>query len=116
MDISKLAETIRHGGYSWTNERELQEQIERQLRRCRISHQREARKTPGERPDFLAGTTAIEVKIAGTRSALLRQLQRYALLDEVTEILLVTDKMRLSANLPETLGGKPLRTVTLIRL
>lgn len=66
------------------------------------------------RLDFLSEDgVAIEVKLHGSTNDLLRQLARYAQLDEVKSLLVVTTRHRL-AQLPTELGGKPVNVALLV--
>lgn len=71
---------------------------------------REVALTATERPDFMVGRIAFEVKVAGSTSALIRQLHRYAELPEVDGLVVVAGLLRLT-NVPETLAGKPVGAV-----
>lgn len=61
-----------------------------------------------DRPDFMLGRIAIEVKIGGSLNALTRQVVRYAQRREVEGIVVVTTLNR-HRNLPATINGKPCR-------
>jgi hypothetical protein len=64
----------------------------------------------GDRPDFFIDGVAIEVKVDGSLSSLVRQCYRYAQLDEVVAIVVVTNRHRL-ARLPAAMNGKPVLVV-----
>lgn len=71
---------------------------------------------PGGRLDFLvdvAGGTALEVKIEGSTASLIRQLGRYAELESVRALLVVTTRHRL-AQVPREIAGKPVRVALLL--
>lgn len=78
-----------------------------------IEFQREASLSPADRPDFMVGGVAIEVKVNGSTNALIRQLHRYAQHERVESILVVTNRARLT-QLPTELGGKPLVVAALL--
>ena len=78
--------------FSWADESDLQDAIEQILVSADIPYSREHVLGPGERPDFLVGDVAIEVKVKGSADALLRQVKRYADHDEVGSVLVVTSK------------------------
>ena len=63
-----------------------------------------------DRPDFFVDGVAIEVKVDGSLSALTRQCYRYAQIEEVAAILVVTNRHRL-AQLPAEMNGRPVRVV-----
>lgn len=69
------------------------------------------------RPDFFhAGDgIVVEVKVAGSPSAVLAQLVRYADHPKVRAVVLVTNLARLSAFMPAELRRKPIRIVKLWR-
>lgn len=91
------------------NERELQDGIESVLREAGYSFDRERQLAPGDVIDFLvAGGLGIEVKVAGGMAEVTRQLHRYAQHADVTELLLVSTRLR-HGQLPDVLNGKPLR-------
>lgn len=89
-----------------TPERALQDAVEKALRAEGFNPQREV--TRGDdRIDFLVGAVGIELKVKGSSGDVFRQLERYALWEDVTELLLVTSKGAHQA-LPSVVGGKPL--------
>lgn len=99
--------------FRFGTEAELQDGIEQVLESAGIPHEREVRLTSGDRIDFMiAGRTGLEVKVDGGISALTRQLHRYAQVDAVEEILVVTSRAR-HANLPTVLSGTPVRVYAL---
>jgi hypothetical protein len=74
---------------------------------------REKRLSPADIPDFLIAGVAIEVKIKGQRkSAIWKQLVRYAAHSEVSAVVLVTN---VSMGLPALCNGKPAYYVSLGR-
>ena len=77
-----------------------------------MSYEREVSLAAGGRVDFMVGAIAVEVKIKGNRSQIIRQLQRYAAHNSVSEIILLTAR---SIILPPLICGKPTITVSLSR-
>lgn len=77
-----------------------------------IAFEREYRLGPRNRIDFYlpASKVGIEVKVQGSPSDVLRQLERYALSDAIAALMLVTGRRTLS-QLPTALHGKPLVSV-----
>lgn len=108
--LSILLEKFR---FRFATERDLQDGIEAVLRDAKIQYKREHSLNKSDRPDFMVGTIAVEVKIKGSISDLLRQASRYAACDEVSAILVVGTPHWLS-RIPPGLGGKPLRSIRLI--
>jgi hypothetical protein len=60
-----------------------------------------------DRPDFIVGRIAVEVKIGGSPHELLRQLARYSQHDVFDELVAVVSRVGLT-RLPKTLNRKPL--------
>jgi len=89
-------------------EEHLQQDIARALVRLGIPFEREPRLSGKDRPDFMVGGVAVEVKIKGGVTEVTRQLSRYAQHERVSELLLVTSRMQLVA-VPTELNGKPVR-------
>lgn len=92
--------------FSFTNEAELQDGIASALGSDeRITYIREAHLSKADRPDFFLPSVGltIEVKIDGGLTPLIRQLHRYAGLECVKGIMVVTTRAAL-ALLPSSLG------------
>ncbi len=90
----------------------LHDALAARLTKAGIEFHREVRMGLHKRPDFVICGIAVELKIGGGAMAILRQLKRYADTPEINGVVLVTTR---PVNLPETLGGKPLRGVNLWR-
>lgn len=80
-----------------TDELTLQDGIARILEEHAIPFEREASLGPRDRVDFLVGDVALECKIGGSVSALIRQLHRYAQAPAVAELLVVTSRLKHNA-------------------
>jgi hypothetical protein len=96
------------------SEQELQRSVAQALRVERVAFAEEVSLGAGERIDFLCeGGIGLELKIKGSPSEVLLQLQRYAASEAVTELVLVTTRIQHHAMLgsQRTVGGKPLRVV-----
>ena len=92
----------------------LQDLIESVIDATGVPYEREVRLSAADRIDFLvAPGVGMEVKVAGSLPALLRQLQRYAQHDRVGGLLVVTNRSRL-LDLPATLSGKPVAVASLL--
>jgi hypothetical protein len=91
------------------SEGELQTAIGEILTEEKIAHEREVRLDARNRLDFLCdGGLAIETKLAANKgpAALRRQLQRYAVSDRVSAILVVSSGF--ISGVPDILDGKPI--------
>ena len=77
-----------------TDELTLQDGIARILTEHAVPFEREARLGARDRVDFLVGDVAIECKIGGSVTELIRQLTRYAWHESVSELLVVTSRLR----------------------
>lgn len=98
------------GRISCPNETALQDLVEEKLKGLGLDYIREARLGPKNRPDFLTGNIAIEVKFNHSQSTVLRQLKRYADEPTIQGIILIALK---SYNIPPTLSNKPIHVITL---
>lgn len=110
MIAPTIADTIKAGGYGYANELDLQIGIERVLRSAGYDVRPEVRLTPRDRIDFMVGRVGIEVKVKGSRSALLHQLIRYADHHDIGELLVVTTRAR-HHGIPSALNGKPVSLI-----
>ena len=75
--------------------------------------QTEVRLSPKSRVDLMVGSIAIEVKTGHRRADILRQINRYSQIDEVSEVILAT-----AIAFPKSikkLGGKKLHIASLSR-
>lgn len=96
------------------NEAELQRGIEAVLIEAGYTFTREKHLSRKDRPDFLLEDgVAVEVKIDGTLTAVMRQLSRYAEQATVTVIVLVTTRATQAVRIPQEFCGKPVRVVLL---
>ncbi|BCI84682.1 hypothetical protein MTY66_63070 (plasmid) [Mycolicibacterium sp. TY66] len=102
--------------YRWTNEIELQQAIWDVLQ-SRFVADRERALSRRDRPDFIVDvdgvSVALEVKVAGARNAVLRQLGRYAEHDTVDAIVLASSRRVLAAGIPAAIHGKPVLAIYL---
>lgn len=110
-----ICAALRVGRFDLHDEKECQTQIADWLAELLpgADISREHRLSAQDIPDFLVGTVIVEVKMNGARPAgISRQLERYAAHEQVTDVILVTNR---AAVLPATVGGKPLAVVSLGR-
>lgn len=64
------------------------------------------------RIDFLVGAVGLEVKVGGSLAAVTRQLFRYAQVEVIKELVLVSSR-QFHNQLPAEMNGKPLRAISL---
>ncbi|OBC11404.1 hypothetical protein A5784_34975 [Mycobacterium sp. 852013-50091_SCH5140682] len=111
-----VAEYLSGFTYQWTSEVELQQAIWDVLP-VRFLAERERALSSRDRPDFMVNvhglSVAIEVKVAGARNAVLRQLGRYAEHDTVDAIVLASGRRVLAAAIPEIIHTKPVLAIHL---
>ena len=103
-DLVRLLESKR---YDTSSELEMQSSTQDVLTEAGVSFIREFRFNPRERVDFFVeGGIALELKIEGSMNAIARQLMRYAMIEEVAEVVLFTTLTR-HCNMIRHLNGKP---------
>lgn len=99
--------------FRFSTEKDLQDGIESVLVSGNISYQREVHLGSSDRPDFMVGGVAVEVKIAGSLSALVRQIFRYAKYQQVESILVIGSPSWIPKIVTE-LNGKPVCSIYLL--
>lgn len=92
----------------------MQREVAAALDAAGLSFREQVQLTPQDRPDFMVGSSAVELKIDGALVALIRQLHRYAQHQDVASIVVVSSKLRL-ADLPPTINNKPVAAVWVAR-
>lgn len=109
VDIGDVVAAIDRYDYElFSNERELQEQAADHLKTAGFTPTLE--QTIGNsRFDIVVGGIVIEVKVKGSPSSILLQLERYAQFDHVDGVVLLTAKAghRTIKNSHQELNGKP---------
>ncbi|VXC63170.1 conserved hypothetical protein [Sphingomonas sp. AX6] len=111
--VHSTVQILRRARLRSSTEAALQTSIETALTAGDVEFEREARLAPGERIDFLTtGGIGIEAKTRASRRAVFRQLERYAAIDTISSLILVTGT---AIGLPESINGKPLFLVSLGR-
>lgn len=114
-EMTRIAEVVRAHRFRFNSEIELQRSIGDLLRSRGFDLTAEARLSATSRPDFLTGAgIAIEIKIKGSRNALLRQIQRYMQHGEVQGVIVLSPKHLHVDGLPAFLSGLPVRGVRLV--
>lgn len=108
----ELARLIGSNRYRYQDEAQLHDAIALALEAAGVGAVAEARLSDRDRIDFLAGSTGIEVKVAGSAAEVARQLRRYAEHPVIEALLLVTTRVR-HRRMPRQIGGKPVFVVWL---
>lgn len=114
-----VAQRIESYRIRFATEADVQLAIDDIFHRAGYYYEREYRLSAQERPDFLVSashapmartkeTIAVEVKIKGRASDIIRQLTRYAMHARVHGLVLVTTRRLHAARMPTELNGKPL--------
>ena len=95
------------------DEKHLQQQIADAFFSASYDHEREYRLDGSNIVDFmLPGKIAIEVKIKGSRREIFKQCERYCHFDEVSELILITNR---SIGFPKEINRKPCYVMALGR-
>ncbi len=98
--------------YSYADEREFQDGIEKALQQSFIPYERECLLEENGVIDFLCGDVGVEVKIKGGVNEVRRQISRYAKNKRINGIIVATTRhaqLAISGNL----NNKPVRSVFL---
>src|SRR3990167_3137698 len=103
-----LCQLLRGYSFHFSTEKQFQDGIEEVLQLRGLPYRREVAISPRSIIDFMVGTVGIEVKVGGGISEITRQLHRYAQSDAITELILVTSRMRHTLKLPASLNSKPI--------
>lgn len=99
--------------FRFNDENDLQMGVAQALDKAGIHYEREKVLGPLDRPDFLVdGHIALEIKIKGSVSQALRQVNRYAQHEQVRSVLLVGSPGWLH-RVPNSIGGKPVFSLRL---
>jgi hypothetical protein len=112
MTATELATIIRAHRFRFATEAQLQQAIAKLLTDSGIEHEAEVRLTPASRIDFMVGEIGIEIKVGHPLGSVVKQLHRYAQIERLKELLLITNRCRHSL-IPETINGKRLEVVFL---
>ena len=93
-----------------SQEKVLQNDIQAALDRAGIDYGREHALSAGDRPGFMCGGVVIEAKARYAKRSIFRQLERYALHEEVSDIVLVSGT---AMGMPAEINGKPVLVVSI---
>lgn len=96
--------------FRYPAEDQLQQGVAAALAAAGLPAEREVRLPGAGRIDVMSEQIGVEVKVAGQRTAVERQLRRYATSGMVDGLVLVTNRARHRA-MPAELDGVPLRVV-----
>lgn len=109
MTPGEIVARLNKHRFRYANEEELQTAVAQVLADI-PTLQREARLTAASRPDFFIAEDGIiiEIKVKGSFGKVLLQLERYATLEKVRGLVLVTTRSTQAYRMPYMLGGKPL--------
>lgn len=112
--VEIIASAIRMHRFSFVDEEELQRGIAIAL--DGVTHfAREVQLSRRDRIDFLCPCgVGIEVKVQGRASSVIAQLERYASHDQISALVLVTNRVQVAVGLPTEINGKPLHVVALL--
>jgi hypothetical protein len=102
--LDRLMSVLGSNGYRFSCEDELQQAIASVLTDCSIHFDRE-HQMEMDRLDFRVGNVAVEIKVAGSVTEVIRQLHRYSQSQEIEALLLVTSKSR-HRTIPREMNGK----------
>ncbi len=92
------------------SESTVQKQVAEALTEAAINFDREYRLDPHNRIDFMAGITGIEVKLKGSRRAILRQVTRYCDFAVLGNLILLSS---VAMGMPQAINGRRIRIVSL---
>lgn len=112
--IEQIGQLLRSHRFQCSRELELQQAVYTVLREANLQVVREKHLSRRDRPDFIVGgAIAIELKIDGGLTEILRQVSRYAQLPGIQAVILVTTRQMHALQMPDCLCGKPVRVVHL---
>lgn len=113
-----VAAAIRRFSYRFATENDLQQGVEAALVTAFPGEavEREVRLTPADRIDLMVDGVGVECKIAGRPESLVRQCNRYLLLPQVEELVIVSSRARHLGLHGLLAQGKPVITVSLLSL
>lgn len=112
ISIDNITSLLRRYRFDLSNEKALQLEIENVLKENNISYLREHRLSKEDIPDFMINDLCIEVKIKGSKKSIFKQIERYSKYNEVTQIILITNK---SLGMPLCINNKATSLINLGR-
>jgi hypothetical protein len=105
--LDEVLEVLRSHRFLHSTERDLQDGIAAAMLAQGLDVALEVRLGGCNRIDLLVGRIGIEVKVAGSWRDVLRQVERYARLEQLDAVVLVTSKA-MHTRLPSEHHGKPI--------
>lgn len=111
LSCRKITELLMSFQFNVSDEKELQEAIRQIFTENNIPFEREVVLSSADKIDFMVGAIGIEVKVGFSYNEVIRQLHRYAQLDAIVELVLVTTRSQ--HQMPAEINGKKLTTVNL---
>ncbi len=112
VQLLSIISALQSYRYSFADEKEFQDGIERALQAAFIPYERECLLGEFGIVDFLCDGVGIEAKIKGNKNDILRQVARYTKSDRVKTIIVATTKYA-QLSIGGTLNGKTVRSVFL---
>lgn len=106
MTAQSLCDLLGKYRFRYANEIALQDGIQIVLRAENLEFSREVVLSGRDRIDFMVGSIGLEVKVGHPLAQVMQQIHRYAQQEQVSELLLVTNRCR-HAIVPEVINGKP---------
>jgi hypothetical protein len=104
----ELKTIIESYSYTFSNEIQLQDGIKKVFDINSVQYERE-KNYGNNRIDFVHSTIAIEIKTKQSSTHIMQQLDRYARIDTITELILITT--RRTHQVPTALNNKPITTI-----
>lgn len=106
--VQQLYQVLKNVRFPVSDEKLTQQKIAVLI--CPLGFEREYRLDEKNIPDFFAEGVAVEVKIKGQRTAIYKQLQRYAKFEQVKILVLISGR---AMGLPADVDGKPVYYINL---
>jgi hypothetical protein len=110
LDLARLLSRHR---YRCGTETQLQDGIAKVLTDAAIPFRKELHLSARDRPDFLIGGLALELKIKGTFASAFRQVARYTEHEQISAVMLIGTP-RWVKQMPHEINQKPIYCVHLL--
>jgi hypothetical protein len=110
----EVCRLLRLHRFQCSRELELQQAVAMVFTEAKLPFVREKHLSRKDRPDFVVyGSIAVELKIDGSLTEIMRQVSRYAQQSEIRVVILVTTRAMHALQMPGEFCGKPVRVVHL---